>query len=232
MGNEPNNYQIACYDIDDEDASIGVCIQYYSKSRLGQQESNTDMEIGVVKKIQRRVWIDGETEDLVTIYTSEGENTYIAADSLTDNDLDDFDFGDVVRCVINAKGEISTMHMECDVTRPSSATHPSSRVTLSEAVNGYYNFNFGRVLKKEKDYFVMLSNENNQGFANNNLENRRIIYTAKMNNCWMVDMSEGKITNCDMSNVSEYILGYESPSYVYARTYKYYNLNHLVVYKY
>lgn len=232
LSTEPQNYQFACYDIDAEDASIGVCIYYPQESLMGQVTTDGGAAIGVIQKLQRDVWIDGEVEDLVTIYTSEGEKTYVAADSLTDDDLDDFDFGDVVRYVINSNGQVSTIFMECDVTGTSGATHPSSRVTLTENANGYYNYNFGRVLKKEKDYFIMLANENNQGFANDGLSYRRIIYTAKMNYCWMVDMSENKITDCDMSNVTEYIAGAESPSYVYARTYKYYNLNHLVVYKY
>lgn len=234
LDEEPQEYQFACYDIDENDMSIGACLYFPQESLMGQTSTDGHTSIGVIKKIQRRVWIDGEVKNTVTLWSAGGEATYTVGDSVTDSDLNAFDFGDVVRFVINAKGELSTLFMECNVTRNTggAAAHPSTRVTLPEASNGYYNFNFGRVLKKASGYFVLLSNENNQGFSNNNISNRRIIYTARVTNCWMVDMSEGKIANADSSAVSEYISGAETPCYIYARTYKYYDMPHLIIYKY
>ncbi len=230
---EPNLYTVACYDVNDEDASIGAFIYYPQYSLMGQQSLDAGVSgIAVIERIKRNIWIDGDVEDVVTLHTSVGEQTFLVGESITDDDLDDFSFGDVVRYATNSFGEISTLSMECDVTNVSGATHPSSRVAVTEYESGYYNMAFGRVLKKKSDYFILLSNENNAGFASDTLANRRIIPSNKTQECWLVDMSENKIADFDVSNVAEYVAGAESPSYVYARTYKYNNLTHLIVYKY
>lgn len=222
---EPQNYDFACFDIDEKDMSVGACIYYDAKSRKGQVATDGGTDIGIVKKI-RRECVDGDVVDRVILFTKTGETAYTAAESLTQEDLKSLSFGDVVRYVINTKGEVSTIYRECDVNRDEVLD-----TVLAEKTSGYYDFNFGRVLRKENDYLVLLSNSDNADYSVNTFENRRIIYTSKMQNCWLVDMTEGTVEMCDLSNVAQYIAD-GSPSYVYARTYKYYNLINLIVYKY
>lgn len=225
FNDEPQNYDFACFDIDEKDMSVGACIYYDAKSRKGQVATDGGTDIGIVKKI-RRECVDGDIVDRVTLFTKTGETAYTAAESLMQEDLKRLSFGDVVRYVINTKGEVSTIYKECDVNRDEVLD-----TVLAEKTSGYYDFNFGRVLRKENDYLVLLSNSDNADYSVNTFENRRIIYTSKMQNCWLVDMTEGTVEMCDLSNVAQYIAD-GSPSYVYARTYKYYNLINLIVYKY
>ncbi len=219
---EPNNYEFEIFDIDKDDMSIGAYIMYPEGSLVGQEKTDGGTAIGVVKNISER-WIDDEAVDAVTLFTSAGYVTYAIDTVLTNRN---YSFGDVVRYKVNAKGKISTMEKELDTDADD--VYSTKQLYTTE---GYYDFNFGRLLSKQDGYLVMLSNENNPNYQDT-VDSRRVIYTSKMTSCWLVDMSERKITRIEPENYASYIRGASSPSYAYARTYKYYNLPNLIIYRY
>lgn len=224
---EAVDYTLEVFDVNPDNMSVGAYICYPSESLTGPQNLDAQAGVAVFDRFKTR-WEDGETKTFASIYVGGNKAEYECEPTLTDRN---FAFGDVVRYKVNVNGNISSLVKELDI-EPSSWQQSRQLYTA----DGYYNFNFGRILSKEDGYVVLLTSVNNpeyvMGDSEDTYKNIRIINTQKISTCVLVDLTEKKVESISMKSLAEYIPGESTPSYAYARSYKYNDVMGLFVYKF
>lgn len=209
---DPQPYSVELYDVNDK-LEIGAVLVYPTGSVKKAKGTNGDTAIGVVKKIYYSC-ADGEDKTIVRLQTNTGELEYSINDDYFPTGIT-CGFGDVVRYVLDRNKEIVTLFPELKVSGKE-----LDKIAPEEAVNGYYQFFFGRVNERFSDYITMFATRDEPDTLRVAPFNRKQII--------VVDLKNKEMSIADATNISA---TKNNGSYVYIRSYRYNTTNHVVVYQ-
>ena len=219
------NRTLSIYDWDPETLEIGVVV-HHKAGKVTVPALDRETPVGVAKRVYR-IWEDGE--DLLKIdLVDGGQNiTLTIADTVPEFKAMAIGFGDVIAYEKNAEGKLAAIHIDLNADEMS-----ASRVVLDpfNRNSNDYRHIFGRVLRKYNSYLVV------EPVNNSSVTYNVTIPTSTINDLILVDMSEKSVIglngSIDTDYFSTFVGSSESPSYIYAHTYKNSRSDELVVYKY
>lgn len=209
------NYSFTIYDWDPDTLEVGMVI-YHSSEKMKTPNVDNYSDAAVVKRVYR-VWEDGEDIIKIVLLNDSGEMEYVANENLTEAQMRQMEFGDVIRYELDADGKFAAFNIDYDVH----ATSPA-RNTLGATTSGDWRYDAGKIAKRYNDYLVIDRSAGGKGTIN-----------IKSVTCTvLVDMSEHKIDTIEKKYYASSAGSASSPSYVFVRQYRNARADILVMYKY
>lgn len=222
-GGDIGNRTVSIYDWDPESLEVGVIIQHVSGRVTAPTLDRYSATVGVAKKVYR-LWEDGEDLLKIDIVNGGEELTLTIADTVPEFQANTIGFGDVVAYTTDTEGRFAAFNIEYNANE----TSPNRGIVnaLYPGFSQDFRAVYGRVLRKYASYTVVEPVNTSGAPALVTLP------TSAISDLTLVDMSEKAITSVEKEYYSANVGNAESPSYVYALTYKNGNCQELVVYKY